>query len=482
MASSTKRAIRPDKKEELVRAFGEYEGLSNETLRREILQNNRFDLLAEYVLGIELEQVHRELIAYALEHPESLHLAFRGCGKTTSFVCPYIVGRLLQDPELCILIGSRAGQYAKAILKEVKGHLVNERLVRIFGEQVGEKWEETEIVIAGKKRNTKEASVTALGAEGSMTGRHFDIIFFDDGVDLANSRTRGQRDKIKDFYYTTLDPCLKPGGERKVVGTRYHPHDLYGWLAAHEFARCTQILPALHEVREVDGSVTYYSSAPKRFTVEYLLDKRSKIPSFSWVTQFQCTAQRFQGKVFKPEYFESEDFFFTGPLPAGSVFQSVDPAATEDKKNDCFAHMTGAVDGDGHVWIDSYHNIRIEFPKQSKFCHDEFEEADPVRLGFENNAYQRALGQQIIADYPDLKGKVIGVPTDKDKDTRALKLTAYFEAGRIHFRPEHKELIEQLLEFPDGEHDDLFDALYILVLLGTRMRVKKKRRKEPDVL
>jgi len=482
MASASAKAIRVDEKEELVRAFGEYEAISNETLRREILLNSRFDLLAEYVLGIELEQVHRELIAYALEHPESLHLAFRGCGKTTSFVCVYIVGRLLQNPELCILIASRAGQYAKAILKEVKGHLVSERLVRIFGEQIGEKWEETEIVVGRKKRNTKEASVTALGAEGSMTGRHFDIIFFDDGVDLANSRTRGQREKIKEFYYTTLDPCLKPGGERKVVGTRYHPHDLYGWLSAHEYKGCAQILPALHEVRDGGGSVTYYSSAPKRFTVEYLLGKRSTIPTFSWVTQFQCTAERFQGKVFKPEYFEAEGFFFTGPLPTGPLFQSVDPAVTEDTKNDYFAHMTGVADHEGHVWVDVFHNIRIEFPKQSQFCHDEFEARDPVRLGIESNAYQKALGQQIVADYPDLKGKVIGVPTDKDKMTRALKLTAYFEAGRIHFRPEHKELVEQLLEFPDGEHDDLFDALYLLVLLGTRMRVKKKRRKEPGVL
>ena len=474
--------ITPENRDDVIRAASEFQGLTDEMIRRAVLVESRFDILATEVLEIELEEVHLELLAYMLEQDESLHLAFRGCGKTTSAVGPYVVGRILQDPELCVLIASRTGTYAQTIMRQVKGHLVNDKLVRIFGEQKDPtKWEATESNVLGKTKNTKEATLTALGAEGSLTGRHFDIIIVDDLCDLENTRTRAQRKRIHDFYYTTLDNCLKPGGQRKVIGTRYHPHDLYGWLSSNDLKGAVQIVPALHEHEDEDGEIRYESSAPRRFTVEYLLKKRAKTPALIWLMQMQCIAARFQGKVFKPEYFEGEDFYFT-ELPEGQLYQVVDPAVTEKTENDYFAHMTGVVDSDGDVWVDSYHNLRIEFPKQAPFCIDEFDERDPVRLGIESNAYQAALGQEILDRRPDLKGRIIGVQTDKDKVTRALKLTSYFEAGRIHMRHEHRELVQQLLEFPDGEHDDLFDALDLLVRIGTRMRVKKKRRREPGVI
>jgi len=468
-------------RDELVRAAAEAHELSNELIRRAVLEHSRFDILAEQVLGLTMEPVHLELLAFALEHPESMHLAFRGCGKTSSLSIPYAIGRLLQDPELRIFIGSRTTHYAKAILKEIKGHLESERLVEIFGEQRSEdKWEETEANVRGKKRVTKEASLTALGAESSVTGRHADILIIDDLVDEENARTKSQRERIKTFYYKTLDPCLEPGGERKIIGTRYHPHDLYGWLMANDMRHSTQIIPALHERVADDGETEYASAAPERFPVRFLMKKREKLPAIVWSSQWQCEVDRFGGEIFKPEFFEREGFF-TDAIPDDAfTFIAVDPAATENTKNDLFALVVVRVSGD-EVFVDDYVHKRMEFPKQVDACVDRFEQHEPIRLGFEANAYQGVLGQEIVARCPDLKGKVVPIFTSKDKITRALRLTAYFESGRIHFRRRMRDLVEHLLEFPEGEHDDLFDALDLAVTLGTRMRIKRRRSAEPEV-
>jgi len=478
-----------ESRDELLRVVTEYQSLSDEIIRRAVIDESRFDILASEVLGLEVEEAHLELLAFALQHKNSLHLAFRGCGKTTTLTVVYAIGRILQDPELRILIGSQSLGYAKTILKEIKGHLESERLTEVFGDQRSPtKWEETEATVLGKTKVTKESSFTALGCEGQLTGRHFDIILVDDLVSETNCRTRAQREKVKTFFYKTLDPCLEPGGEKKVIGTRYHPLDLYGHLCDHEYSSSAQIIPALFEYEEVDPSTgkmvtRYESSAPGRFPVSYLLEKRDTIPTIVWLTQYQCETSRYHGRVFRPEFFEREGFYFSGPLPEGSFkYQAVDPAVTEDTANDFFALMTIAVDGDGDVWVDSYDNVRLEFPDQPDHCIDRFDEEDPIRLGIESNAYQKALGQEILRRAPHLKGRVVPLFTDRDKMTRALKLTAYFQTGRIHLRREHSDLVEQLLEFPEGEHDDLFDALDLAVQLGTRTRVKRKRRKEFGVL
>jgi predicted phage terminase large subunit-like protein len=46
----------------------------------------------------------------------------------------------------------------------------------------------------------------------------------------------------------------------------------------------------------------------------------------------------------------------------------------------------------------------------------------------------------------------------QDKVTRARANQAIFEQGWVHFRRDQRDLVEELLIFPQGEHDDLVDA------------------------
>lgn len=53
-----------------------------------------------------------------------------------------------------------------------------------------------------------------------------------------------------------------------------------------------------------------------------------------------------------------------------------------------------------------------------------------------------------------------GIKTTKDKTTRLLEKQFLFEDKNIYFNPSKTEnLINELLEFPDGEHDDYIDSM-----------------------
>lgn len=84
--------------------------------------------------------------------------------------------------------------------------------------------------MSSRRRIAKEATVTAMGVGGPIISKHYDTIILDDIIDEENARTQEQREKMRVWYYKSLLPCLEPEGEIHILGTRYHPYDLYHTL------------------------------------------------------------------------------------------------------------------------------------------------------------------------------------------------------------------------------------------------------------
>lgn len=65
-----------------------------------------------------------------------------------------------------------------------------------------------------------------------------------------------------------------------------------------------------------------------------------------------------------------------------------------------------------------------------------------------------------------------GIHSTKDKYTRLLNVQPSFENLKVFFRIEKdSDLIWQLTNFPDVDHDDIMDALVFILL-----SIKKKRK------
>ena len=188
-------------------------------------------VVCRYITKRNVMQLHRSIISNISSNKSTLDLAPRGFGKSTVGDVDYCITRILRDPNIRIMIGSKTQTQAEAFLKEVRTHFEqNEDLIRIFGDWKTSKdnvWNDREFTVNKRSIIKKEATLTALGASGAVISKHFDVIIGDDLVGLENARTEKQRSNLKEWFYSSLFPTLEPDGEIHILGTRYNPLDLY---------------------------------------------------------------------------------------------------------------------------------------------------------------------------------------------------------------------------------------------------------------
>ncbi len=486
------RKVRNAERSELVQIYQHYRQLSNEVLRREIIENDRTDILATEVLGYQLMPMHRAMQRWQLLHPDSLQLVFRGAGKTTICTVTKTIHYLIKDRNLRILIASKTKGNAEGFLKEIKAHLEgNQRLIEVFGEFYDAhkvtKWDNTEIEVLGRTKITKEASITCVGVESAVVSRHYDIIISDDLVDEDNSRTKHMRDKVKQWYYQTLDPTLMPPepgrrhvGEHHRQGTRYHFDDLYGHLIANELKNHTQIVPALDE----EGR----SPWPERYPPQWLQEKKVKSGAIIFNAQYQCDTEAMKGEVFQYDQCQQLNEDEWPSEDELKIFGGIDLAITEDQKNDQFAQVIIGCRGkvmagrrsDFEVFVLAFMAAHLRFPQQTPKIIEWYDKWDPIQVGIESNAYQAAQYQTLKHKRPS--SRFMPIHTSKDKPSRAWKLAALFDEGRVFFKKGvHGPMIDQLVQYPNHQFKDLFDALDLAVQSARRPQ-RKRARREPGVL
>lgn len=433
-------------------------------------------VVCKYVTKRAVEDLHWDIIQNISDHPSTLDLAPRGHGKSTVGDVDFCITKILRDPNIRILIGSKTDTQAKAFLKEVRTHFEsNDTLIRIFGDWRSGKdnlWNDGEFTVNRRTIIKKEATLTALGASGAVVSKHFDIIMGDDLVGLENARTEGQRLKLKEWFYSALKPTLEPHGEIHILGTRYNPLDLYeDLIKSGEYV--VQIKKAINKLK--DGTEKALWEA--KFSLAKLLDIKAESGTIIFNMQYQNDTELAKGKIFKgkdfryyEEYTLDHDFQTAKVKVKDSdgidhwkkvrVFIGVDLAISEEqeKKNDYFVAMVIGLDDEHNVYVLDYVKERLSFNNQLNtillYGRDKFEMVE--RIGIETVAYQKAMAQELrrISLLP-----IVNINTSKDKVTRAMRRSANFENHKVYFRVGMDDLEECLLLFPEVEHDDLFDAL-----------------------
>ena len=109
--------------------------ISNEWLKRLVLEGHRIDVLADAILGYQVKQHHLRIAKHQYENPWSQALVWRGAGKTTIATVTWAIWMILLNPDIRILFASKTSANAQDFLKEVKRHFeTNERLREIFGD------------------------------------------------------------------------------------------------------------------------------------------------------------------------------------------------------------------------------------------------------------------------------------------------------------------------------------------------------------
>jgi predicted phage terminase large subunit-like protein len=109
-----------------------------------------------------------------------------------------------------------------------------------------------------------------------------------------------------------------------------------------------------------------------------------------------------------------------------------------------------------------------------------YRQFNPRVIVFEEVAFQEVFKKWILEEGSKrgLHLPVKGVKPKGSKEVRATALAPLMENGLLKFKENQKELIEQLLTFPKGTHDDAVDALVYAVqgLEGSVLPIAKKVR------
>ena len=167
-----------------------------------------------------------QLLLFPRDHGKSRLVAYR------------VAWMLTKDPTLRILYISATANLAEKQLGFIKGILTSEIYTRYWPDHVNPdegrrtRWTNSEIMLdhpLRKKENVRDPSVFTGGLTTSLTGMHCDIAVLDDIVVYENAYTGEGRNKVKS-QYSLLSSIEGANAQEWVVGTRYHPADLYNDL------------------------------------------------------------------------------------------------------------------------------------------------------------------------------------------------------------------------------------------------------------
>lgn len=431
--------------------------------------------VCKYITCRTLQPLHASIIHNVSDNQASMDLAPRGHGKSTIGDVDFCITKVLRNPDIRIMIGSKTQTQASAFLKEIRTHFEqNVNLIRIFGDWKKSRdnvWNDKEFTVNRRTVIKKEATVSALGASGAVVSKHFDIIIGDDLVGFENARTEAQRKVLKEWFYSSLYPTLEPDGEIHILGTRYSPMDLYeDLIKSKNYKVNVQQAITIKDGQEV-------SLWESKFSLEKLRSIREEAGLIIFNMQYQNNTELAKGKIFKYRYFKHFEEYevdyalnrvrvkvldaqgvpFWIPV---RIYMGADLAISEDEtsNNDYFVLTVIGMDKNKNVYVLDYLKERLSFNAQLNAILDYGRNKFPMveRIGVETVQYQKSLAQEIrrLSLLP-----VINIQTSKDKVTRAMRRSALFENGKVWFRIGMDDLEECLLLFPEVDHDDLFDGL-----------------------
>ena len=169
----------------------------------------------------------REMVFGKQDHTLQAH---RGSYKTTTVsVALWLL--LLLRPNAKVAFFRKTDSDVKEILDQVKKMLrsdvtqyLSEGLWGVSCQITTDNMLEVSTSLSSDSRGG--AQLTGMGIGGSLTGKHYDLIFTDDIVNLKDRSSRAERERTKDAY-REIKNLVNRGGKIFNTGTPWHPQDAF---------------------------------------------------------------------------------------------------------------------------------------------------------------------------------------------------------------------------------------------------------------
>lgn len=312
--------------------------------------------------------------------------------------------------------------------------------------------------------------VSAAGVGGPITGKGAKIAIVDDPVKNAEeANSEVMREKVWEWYTSTLYTRLTPDGRIIIVMTRWHEDDLVGRLlkkeqeeieaGTHVGERWTVInFPALAEENDYLGRKPGEPLWPEfGFDADRLQQIKNDVGSYVFNALYQQRPSAMEGAMLKRHWWQYYDF---DPAKAkfDEMLQSWDCTFKDSDGSD---YVVGQVWGrigaekylldqvrdrmDINATMQAIVNLSAKWPKATlKLIED------------------KANGPAVIQMLRRKIGGMVPVNPEGGKIARVSAVAPEIEAGNVYLpsgKPWVQDFIEECAAFPKGAHDDQVDAM-----------------------
>lgn len=211
--------------------------VDKDALIRELAEGSLENFIRLVHPGSMLGDIHSELISWWRKDDAKSHtLVLLPRDHQKSRMAAYRVAwEITRNPAIRVMYVSSTSTLATKQVKFIKDILTSPTYRKYWPDMVEhdpgkrEKWTETEFAVDHPLRKSeaiRDATVCAVGMTTNIVGLHCDLMVLDDIVTAENAYTETGREMVK-TKYSLLASIEGADARELVVGTRYHPLDVY---------------------------------------------------------------------------------------------------------------------------------------------------------------------------------------------------------------------------------------------------------------
>ena len=398
-----------------------------------------------------------------------LDLWARGHYKSTIITFAGILLEIARDRELTVGIFSFNRPAAKAFLRQIKrecetNSLLAELWPDVFWQDPGKdapSWSEDAGLVVRRNSNPKEATVEAWGlVEGQPTGKHFQMLVYDDVVTKESVTTPEQIAKTTEGWELSLNVTAK-NARFRYAGTRYHYDDTYKEIIDRGSAKAR-----VHPCMDDDGE-------PVLLSKEALDIKRRDMGPTTFAAQMLLDPKVDSTVGFLESWLQFHDGI-PAPSPTMNKYIVVDPA-NEKKKNSDYTFMwVIGLSSDQNIYALELLRDRLNLEERISHLFRLHRKWKPMKVGYERYGKDADISaimmEQKRINYrfgiTELAGRLT-------KGDRIRRLEPIFAAERLYLPPYQYytnydghivDLVQSFINeeykpYPASRYDDGLDSL-----------------------
>ena len=474
-----------------------------------------------------LGQCHADLLSWWTRQDSKTHqlVLFPRDHQKSRMVAYRVAWSLTKDPTLRVLYISATANLAEKQLGFIKGILTSEIFRRYWPDHVladegkRSKWTNSEIALdhpLRKKENVRDPSVFTGGLTTSLTGMHCDIAVLDDVVVYENAYTNEGRNKVKS-QYSLLSSIEGAEAREWVVGTRYHPADLYNDLMSmsediydKEFNKIAE--EGIYEVFERsveengDGTGEFLWPRQQRrdgkwfgFDAKILAKKRGQyLDKGQFRAQYYndpsdpdnvpVSSDKFQ--YYDRKFLKLENGYWFYKDSRLNVFAAVDFAFSLSKRSDSTAIVVIGIDSENNVYvldIDRFKTDRIvEYFEHILTLSNKWSFR---KMRAEVSVAQIAIVKQLkeLIKQHGLSISIEEYRPNKYQGNKQERIASILEPRYDnmqiwHYRGGNIQILEEELSTRNPAHDDVIDALASVVDMAIAPSKNVHRQRKSNVV